>query len=108
MLYNEQSLRRVKIDISSATTVELVAAADVASNRRIIIVSGFIKSDAATNITLQDTLSTPTAITGPIPFGAGDGGPIDAILPCEYGEGLEIVVSATANVGGWITYFIGD
>lgn len=108
--YDEDSrLVTVPIAVASGDGTDYVeailAAASVDVPRRPHIVAGFIKSDAATNITIEDTDGTD--LSGPIPFGAGDGGPISARLVGTYGKGLQVRTSAAANIGGWITYRLG-
>lgn len=105
---DEPSLKTIKIDTAASGAYEIVSAATVTAvgtNRRVRVVGWFIKVDGATDITIED--SDGTDLSGPMPFGAGDGGPSNAEIVGTYAKGLQLNVGTSGvQVAGYVTYYL--
>ena len=105
---DEPSLKTVAIDTSASGALELIAAATVTAagtNRRVRVVGWFIKVDGATDLTFEDTDGTD--LSGPMPFGSGDGGPANAEIVGTYAKGLQLNVGTSGvQVAGYVTYYL--
>ncbi len=98
--YTGRRLLKAVINISTATTTEIIAAT---ANKTIVIESLLLVTTNAQSVTL---LSAAIAVTGAIPLSANGGIGIDKPVELTVSEAFNITNTIATQTSGYVTYYL--